>query len=258
MRTYRHALPSSHPFIGLFRLLPVAVLAISIPFWGHISELAQFTLHLSAWLRNNVSDHLILAYITYIFCLAAMLVLSLPLLMPSIIIAAAIFDFWEAVALVTAGRMLAATTSFAFARYCVSLTERFERHPWCMRLRNGMRREGARYVLLLRMLPLVPDSIVSYGMGITSLRWPTYLGMSFLGMLPLTVASIYLGSEFGRFTQLEFWRSFLPAPEMIAGVVAAISLFYAGMRLILRPAANPFEHQLPIGAAAYRRRLMMG
>eukprot|EP00873_Tetraselmis_striata_P025691 jgi/Tetstr1/445955/TSEL_033582.t1 len=59
--------------------------------------------------------------------------------------------------------------------------------------------KGAQVVLLLRLSPLFPFSLLNYGLGLSQVRFWPYLGASWAGMLPGTFAYVYLGS-LGRAT----------------------------------------------------------
>ena len=55
-------------------------------------------------------------------------------------------------------------------------------------------REGFRLVLLLRLSPLFPFSVLNYVLGLSRVRLRTYVVASFIGMLPGTALYVYLGS----------------------------------------------------------------
>ena len=54
-------------------------------------------------------------------------------------------------------------------------------------------------VLLLRLSPLLPYTLLSYTLGLTSVRFPAYLAASWAGMLPATIAYVSAGAA-GRAT----------------------------------------------------------
>ncbi len=54
-------------------------------------------------------------------------------------------------------------------------------------------------VLLLRLSPLVPYTLLSYTLGLTSVPFPSYLAASWLGMLPASIAYVSAGAA-GRAT----------------------------------------------------------
>lgn len=57
----------------------------------------------------------------------------------------------------------------------------------------------AQVVLLLRLSPLVPYTLLSYTLGLTSVSFPAYVAASWAGMLPATFAYVSTGAA-GRAT----------------------------------------------------------
>ena len=59
---------------------------------------------------------------------------------------------------------------------------------------TAIRTQGFRIVLLLRLSPLFPFSVLNYALGLTSVGLRDYVLASFIGMLPATFLYVYLGS----------------------------------------------------------------
>jgi len=57
---------------------------------------------------------------------------------------------------------------------------------------------GLKLVILIRLSPLVPFNILNYALGLTRVRVRDYALGSFLGMLPVTILYVYLGSLAGH------------------------------------------------------------
>src|SRR5438270_264472 len=53
---------------------------------------------------------------------------------------------------------------------------------------------GFKIVLLTRLSPLFPFTLLNYAFGLTKVRFRDYLLASWIGMLPGTVMYVYLGS----------------------------------------------------------------
>lgn len=53
--------------------------------------------------------------------------------------------------------------------------------------------QGVKLVLLLRLSPLFPFNILNYALGLTTVGFWQYVGASWLGMIPGTVAYVALG-----------------------------------------------------------------
>jgi uncharacterized membrane protein YdjX (TVP38/TMEM64 family) len=61
---------------------------------------------------------------------------------------------------------------------------------------------GFRIVLLLRLSPVIPFNLLNYALGLTRVRFGTFLLASFIGMLPGTFLYVYLGSAATSAAQL--------------------------------------------------------
>jgi uncharacterized membrane protein YdjX (TVP38/TMEM64 family) len=86
--------------------------------------------------------------------------------------------------------------------------------------------DGFKIVFLLRLSPVVPFNLLNYALGLTRIRFSTYLAASFLGMLPGTFLYVSLGSAAksaaqlagghrGSETEIAFWLG-------IAATIAAV------------------------------------
>jgi len=54
-------------------------------------------------------------------------------------------------------------------------------------------KEGAPTLVMIRMVPLIPFTVINYGAGVTSLHWFTFLWTSAIGMIPPTVMFVTMG-----------------------------------------------------------------
>jgi uncharacterized membrane protein YdjX (TVP38/TMEM64 family) len=61
----------------------------------------------------------------------------------------------------------------------------------------GFEREGASYLLALRLAPMVPYLLVNLLMGLTPIRIRTFYAVSQLGMLPATILYVNAGTQLG-------------------------------------------------------------
>jgi uncharacterized membrane protein YdjX (TVP38/TMEM64 family) len=61
---------------------------------------------------------------------------------------------------------------------------------------------GLTLVILVRLSPLIPFNVLNYALGLTRVRLRDYALGSFLGMLPVTVLYVYIGSLAGQMVSL--------------------------------------------------------
>lgn len=106
---------------------------------------------------------------------------------------------------------------------------------------------GFRIVLLLRLSPVIPFNILNYALGLTRVRFGTYLLASFLGMLPGTFLYVYLGSAATSAAQLSqhgggttgraaFWVGIV-ATIVVVGILTRIARRALGQALGEKKAA---------------------
>ncbi|KAE8734119.1 SNARE associated Golgi protein family isoform 2 [Hibiscus syriacus] len=58
----------------------------------------------------------------------------------------------------------------------------------------AIQRSGFKIVLLLRLAPLVPFSVLNYLLSVTPISFGEYMLASWLGMVPITLALVYVGT----------------------------------------------------------------
>ncbi|KAK9821468.1 hypothetical protein WJX81_006627 [Elliptochloris bilobata] len=104
-------------------------------------------------------------------------------------------------AVVSAGSTLGAALAFLVSRYAARplVAERLGRSARFRAVDAGVGRSGAQVVLLLRLSPLVPYTLLSYTLGLTSVRFPAYVAASWAGTLPAALAYVSAGAA-GRAT----------------------------------------------------------
>lgn len=98
--------------------------------------------------------------------------------------------------LVSPVSVTAATVAFLLGRTVARgrIAERVSRDPRFAAIDAAIEREGLKIVLLLRLSPVFPFSVLNYALGLTRVRLRDYVLGSFVGMLPGTFLYVYLGS----------------------------------------------------------------
>ncbi len=107
-------------------------------------------------------------------------------------------------ALVSPVSVVAATCAFLLGRTTARewVARRIARAPRFAAVDRAVGREGFRIVLLLRLSPLVPFTLLNYALGLTRVRLRDFAIASWVGMLPGTVLYVYLGSLLTSATEL--------------------------------------------------------
>ncbi|MCS6925867.1 MAG: VTT domain-containing protein [Candidatus Binatia bacterium] len=91
------------------------------------------------------------------------------------------------------GATVGATLAFLIARYLAA--EWVERcvSGRLQEIKEGVEREGWRFVAFVRLVPLFPFNLLNYALGLTRLSVRTFAVTSFLTMAPGALAYAYLG-----------------------------------------------------------------
>ena len=144
--------------------------------------------------------------------------------------------FWGTV-LVSPASVLAASIAFLLGR--TALRRRVERRiasdPRLRAIDAAVGGKGFRVVLLLRLSPVVPFSLLNYALGATRVGFWRYLVASFLGMLPGTFLYVSLGAAATSVAQLRGTRAGLvPLAVGLAATVAVVVVLTVIARRALR------------------------
>jgi pyruvate/2-oxoglutarate dehydrogenase complex dihydrolipoamide dehydrogenase (E3) component/uncharacterized membrane protein YdjX (TVP38/TMEM64 family) len=137
----------------------------------------------------------------------------------------AVFGLVEGTLLVSFASTMGATLAFLASRF---LFREGLRARYGDRLRSfdqGIARDGAFYLVSLRLVPAVPFFLINLLAGLTTLKARTFYLVSQLGMLPGTIAYVYAG------TQLASLRSVGDVAS--PGLLGAFALL-AAMPLLMR------------------------
>ena len=134
--------------------------------------------------------------------------------------AGAMFGAARGTLLVSFASTLGASIAFLGARYVLRdwVRARFGRKLEA--IDRGIARDGAFYLLSLRLNPAFPYFLVNLGMGLTRMRLRAYAPVSQVGMLPATFIYVNAGTQIARIESL----GDVASPALI-GALLLLSLF---------------------------------
>ena len=180
-----------------------------------MSRWTWFRSNLTA-LQQTVAERYLLALLTFFAVYVLVTSLSLPVAVWLTLLGGALFDRWVGTAVVSVAATVGATVSMLASRFV--LRDWVQRHfgPRLAAISEGIERDGAYYLLTLRLIPVVPFWLINLGMGLTPIRVKTYLLTTWVGMLPATIVYVNAGTELG---QIE-----TPADVLTPRVVGALLL----------------------------------
>ncbi len=91
------------------------------------------------------------------------------------------------------GATIGATGAFVAARYLAADWVRARIGTRAEQIVAGVEREDWRFVAFVRLVPLIPFNLLNYALGLTRIRLSRYVIVSYIAMLPATLAYTYLG-----------------------------------------------------------------
>ncbi|MFQ1656593.1 FAD-dependent oxidoreductase [Aeromonas veronii] len=147
-----------------------------------------------------VDSHFVSASLLFVLIYVLSTALSLPGASLLTLGGSAVFGVAWGLLLVSFASTLGATLAFLSARFLLRdwVTARFG--DKLATFQSGMAKEGAFYLLSLRLIPIFPFFLVNLLMGLTPIRVSTYYWVSQFGMLPGTFVYVLAGSELGQLT----------------------------------------------------------
>ena len=91
---------------------------------------------------------------------------------------------------------LGATAAFLVGRYLArdAIARKIEKHEKFAAIDRAVAHEGWKIVLLTRLSPVFPFTLLNYAFGLTRVKLSHYVLASWLGMIPGTLMYVYLGS----------------------------------------------------------------
>src|SRR5260370_8083 len=98
--------------------------------------------------------------------------------------------------IVSLGSTAGAAAAFIVARTVGHgwVVRRMARHPALDAIGRAVESEAFKVVLLTRLSPLFPFTLLNYAFGLSPVPFKTYVLASWIGMLPGTIMYVYLGT----------------------------------------------------------------
>ncbi|NLB84222.1 MAG: TVP38/TMEM64 family protein, partial [Synergistaceae bacterium] len=110
--------------------------------------------------------------------------------------AGVLFGLVQGIFIVSLASTAGAAASFLAARYLFrdALVKRFGTNKFYRAVNGAVACDQGKIVLLTRLSPFFPFNILNYVFGLTGLPFAKYIFASWIGMLPITVAYVYIGT----------------------------------------------------------------
>ena len=165
-----------------------------------IAALKNFVVHCLEYIEGLDP---VFAALTFI----GLYVLATILFVPGLLITMAagiLFGPLKGTVLVSIASVAGASFAFLIGRYLARdwISKKTAQSPRFRAIDEAIGKEGAKVVFLLRLSPIVPFNLLNYALGLTRVKFRSYLLASWIGMLPGTLLYVYLGSLAGSIASL--------------------------------------------------------
>ncbi|EGG15548.1 hypothetical protein DFA_10390 [Cavenderia fasciculata] len=170
--------------------------------------------------------------VVYIGIFTLLIIFCVPVTIPTIL-AGIIFKLWFA-------SMLGGIIAFLMGRYVFrkSIVKYIERNKKLQAVDQAIGQEGWKIVLLLRLTPIVPESLLNYALAVTNVKLTHYIICSAVGLVPGCSFFIYLGTMIGNISDIG--KRHIQKGEIAMYVVSGVAMCFTivFITVIVRRAVN--------------------
>lgn len=125
---------------------------------------------------------------------------------PFVLIAGAnmlVFGVIEGITINFGMACLAAVTSFLFARYYGHdwVSAKLARYPSIQVFNDRLEQKSFRYILIGRLIPIIPSSVINFGAGMSKIQFRPFLFATLIGKFPIIVLESFMGYDLLHFRE---------------------------------------------------------
>ncbi|RBM90592.1 TVP38/TMEM64 family protein [Vibrio paracholerae] len=155
-----------------------------------------------AELANYIDAHLLQAALIYFVVYVLLTAFSIPGATVVTLLGAALFGFWLSLLLASFASTIGATLAFLSSRFLLQDWVQAKFADKLQTINQGIERDGAFYLLSLRLIPIFPFFLINLVMGLTPISTWRYYWVSQLGMLPGTAVYLNAGTQLAEISSL--------------------------------------------------------
>ena len=146
-------------------------------------------------LEAVVRAHPIICLGAYILTYIAVVALSLPAALVMTLTGGLLFGPWVGGFAAAASCTLGASILFVVCRTAAGDLLKARAGPTAARIEAGVRRDAFSYILILRLVPVMPFWLANLALGLIDIPFSTFIIASFLGIAPVSIIYAGLGSS---------------------------------------------------------------
>ncbi|WP_432453180.1 MULTISPECIES: FAD-dependent oxidoreductase [unclassified Agarivorans] len=178
----------------------ILALIIATASWFDLGQWLSFSTikQQQAELQTIVEQHYTWSLLGYFLLYVLVTAFSVPGAALLTLLAGALFGVVNGVILVSFASTIGASLAFIVARYLLRTSlERRYTHK-LKGINQGIEKEGAFYLLSLRLIPIFPFFLINLVMALTTLPLRTFYWASQVGMFPATLVYVNAGTELAK------------------------------------------------------------
>lgn len=172
----------------------VAAIALGLPSQLSLHELHHHRDQLEAMARL----HPVFSVLAYVCVYALAIGLSLPVAMVMTLSGGFLFGLWVGGLAAACGCTIGGTVVFLVCRNATGDVLRRRAGPTIARIEDGVLADAFSYVMVLRLLPVMPMTLANLALGFIEIPLRTFVLATFVGILPISLIYAGLGSDLGR------------------------------------------------------------
>lgn len=178
--------------------ISIVLIAILVVFFllRHFGIFQYLSLDNMTRLREWIISFGPLGPVMYILLWVAACIFFLPGLPVALLGGVAFGPIWGTV-YTSLGSTLGASVAFLVARYAArGMVEGWvEGNDKFRKIDEGVRKQGWRMLMVTRLVPVFPFNLQNYVYGLTNISFPTYVTVSWLCMIPGSIAFCFAGGS---------------------------------------------------------------
>ncbi|MGL6259932.1 TVP38/TMEM64 family protein [Vibrio sp. WXL103] len=155
-----------------------------------------------AALRSFIDANFVTAAAIYFFAYVGITAFSVPGAAVVTLLGAALFGFWTSLVLVSFASSIGATLAFLSSRFLLRDWVQGKFGDKLGTINKGIEKDGALYLLSLRLIPVFPFFLINLLMGLTPLSIGRFYLFSQIGMLPGTAVYLNAGTQLAQIDSL--------------------------------------------------------
>lgn len=171
------------------------------------------------YLINFVDQYWISSIIIYALVYILIITLALPGVAVMTFAGGILFSIKYALIIILIVATSGAIINFITSRYFL---QKFFKRVFSQSIRkinNRIERGGLKNLLILRMIPIFPYSIVNFSFGISDISLSKFIFITMVGKIPGTLVILYAGSNMAEVDSMKD----LASPEMILAIILLLS-----------------------------------